>query len=336
MFQAAAGNYVAQFRGGQAGAAPAIAGAVDVDHQRGHGHDQLEHQPGGDHPDRLGHGQWHARAEARDRRGDASSIAVELPQFEPGSHVPLPRCRSRDASSETWPSSRRWAARRRPSPCRRGRRGNPGCRGRRRSRFAGRHRLRAHGARAAVADASVRATAASARAGGNDEPVGSGRRHRASRSTSAHLAPGQQLLLPRDRRTPHGGRAQSHGDFGSTDAPRWGVADSRLAQWRDGRSPPALAVDRSAVTASFAWRPAQSSGTYVSRVLDVAADGGLEAGSAGTPISPSGTRLAVQVRTGSTSTPGPHVDTMDHDPRATALPCRPAWRTRATCSTGWL
>ena len=132
--------------------------------------------------------------------------------------------------------------------------------------------------------------------GGNEAPgSGVGTAHRVD---LAHLSPAKQYYYWVTSRTPWGTTGQSTPLVLRT--PAWGVADSRLAQWEMG--------DASGVTVTaqgdgeLRLAGGQSGGTYVSRVLDAQQLVRWKQALWDADV-PSGTTLAVQVRSGSTSTP---------------------------------
>jgi hypothetical protein len=148
---------------------------------------------------------------------------------------------------------------------------------------------------AEVADGRVQSGDSATALDNEDPEPGVGTSHQVNLS---HLAPGRRYYYRVASRTPWGTGANS--TTLSVDMPDYGVADSRLAQWQMG--------DASGVTITAAGdgevrlSDGQSSGTYVSRVMDIhqMVDWKRSLWDADTPA---GARLAVEVRTGSTSTP---------------------------------
>jgi hypothetical protein len=116
--------------------------------------------------------------------------------------------------------------------------------------------------------------------------------------TLGHLRPGQSYYYRATSRTPWGTLASS-----STSAfvmPDYGVADSRLAQWRTGTDS-GIALARRG-DGELRLAAGQTSGTFVSRLLDIQqiVDWRRSLWDADVPV---GTTLTVQLRTGSTSSP---------------------------------
>ena len=113
-----------------------------------------------------------------------------------------------------------------------------------------------------------------------------------------HLAPGQRYYYRVTSRTPWGTSASS--PTAALDAPAYGVADSRLAQWRMGDAS-GLVVGRRG-DGELRLGASQNSGTYLSRLLDIDQMVTWKRAVLDADV-PAGTSLTVQVRTGSTSTP---------------------------------
>jgi methionine-rich copper-binding protein CopC len=113
------------------------------------------------------------------------------------------------------------------------------------------------------------------------------------------LAPGHRYFYRVRSRNPAGHEAVSAA--GQFDVPDFGVADSRLAQWRTGT---AQAISITATNGGqLQLAPGQSSGTFVSRLLDARqmVEWRLARWNATVPA---GARIDISVRTGTTSTPG--------------------------------
>ncbi len=133
-------------------------------------------------------------------------------------------------------------------------------------------------------------------AGGNEAvDSGVGIAHRVD---LAHLSPSKQYYYWVTSRTPWGASEESQTFALRT--PAWGVADSRLAQWEIGDASGVAVTARG--DGELRLAAGQSSGRYVSRVLDAQQMVGWKQALWDADI-PNGTTLAVQVRTGSTSTP---------------------------------
>lgn len=132
---------------------------------------------------------------------------------------------------------------------------------------------------------------------GRNEAVGSGVAT-AHQVDLAHLSPATQYYYRVTSLTPWGANEQSPPFVLRT--PAWGVADSRLAQWEMG-NPSGVAVTAQG-DGELRLAAGQSSGTYVSRVLDAHQMVGWKQAMWDADV-PSGTTLAVQVRTGSMSAP---------------------------------
>jgi hypothetical protein len=116
--------------------------------------------------------------------------------------------------------------------------------------------------------------------------------------TLAHMRPGQSYYYRATSRTPWGTAASSN--TSGFVMPDYGVADSRLAQWRMGTAS-GLALARRG-DGELRLAAGQNSGTFVSRLLDIQqiVDWRRSLWDADVPA---GTTLTVQLRTGSTSSP---------------------------------
>ena len=145
-----------------------------------------------------------------------------------------------------------------------------------------------------VADGQVNYGTAPA---GGDQALGSGV-GTAHRVDLDHLSPNKQYYYWARSTTPWGIPARSRLSVMHT--PAWGVADSRLAQWQMGQ-PSGVTITNQG-DGALQLAPSQSTGTYVSRVLDVQQMVSWKQALWDADV-PSGTTLTIQVRTGSTSTP---------------------------------
>jgi hypothetical protein len=125
----------------------------------------------------------------------------------------------------------------------------------------------------------------------------------------AHLVPGRRYYYQMTGRTPWG-TVESSSTLGF-DTPAFGVADSRLAQWRMGDASGVAVVARG--DGDIRLAASSTSGNFVSRILDAEQMVGWRRAlwDADAPV---GTTLSVQVRTGSMSTPDaswtPWIDVM--------------------------
>jgi hypothetical protein len=112
------------------------------------------------------------------------------------------------------------------------------------------------------------------------------------------LRPGQRYYYRVTSRTPWGMSASS--PTAAIDVPAYGVADSRLAQWRMGSASGIVVAQRG--DGELRLAASQGSGTYVSRLLDIQQMVGWRRAILDADV-PAGTSLTVEARTGSTSTP---------------------------------
>ena len=99
-------------------------------------------------------------------------------------------------------------------------------------------------------------------------------------------------------RTPWGISASS--PTAALDMPDYGVADSRLAQWRMGNASGTVVARRG--DGELRLAASQDSGTYLSRLLDIQQMVDWRRAVLDADV-PAGTSLTIQARTGSTSAP---------------------------------
>ena len=112
------------------------------------------------------------------------------------------------------------------------------------------------------------------------------------------LRPGQRYYYRVTSRTPWGTSASS--PTAALDLPAYGVADSRLAQWRMGDASGTVVAQRG--DGELRLAASQAGGTYLSRLLDIHQMVDWRRAVLDADV-PAGTSLTVQARTGSTSAP---------------------------------